>query len=148
MVDEFQPSVAILDPISNLISIGTTGDVYAALMRLIDFLKARRVTCVCTSLTDPGLELEHTPEGISSLMDTWILIKHFESNGERNRVLYVLKSRGMQALKADKREARTGILRRGSIGSMSCTGLRARGHPSLPLHLANRFHQLPSAAAL
>jgi len=95
VVDEFQPSVAILDPISNLISIGTTGDVYAALMRLIDFLKARRVTCVCTSLTDPGLELEHTPEGISSLMDTWILIKHFELNGERNRVLYVLKSRGM-----------------------------------------------------
>jgi circadian clock protein KaiC len=95
LVDDIKPSVAILDPISNLTSMGTAGDVYAALMRMIDFLKNGQVTCFCTSLTEAGAELEHTALGISSLTDTWILIKDIESNGDRNRGLYVLKSRGM-----------------------------------------------------
>jgi circadian clock protein KaiC len=95
LVDEFEPSVVILDPISNLAAVGTTAEAYETLMRLIDFLKNGQVTCMCTSLTEAGTELEHTALGISSLTDTWILTKHIESSGERNRGLYVLKSRGM-----------------------------------------------------
>jgi circadian clock protein KaiC len=95
LVDDVKPSVAILDPISNLTSMGTAGDVYAALMRMIDFLKNSHVTCFCTSLSVAGAELEQTAQGISSLTDTWILIKDIESNGDRHRGLYVLKSRGM-----------------------------------------------------
>jgi len=95
VVDDFKPSVAILDPISSLASAGTTADVYAALMRLIDFLKNRRITCMCTSLSTEGIDGDRAAVGVSSLMDTWILVKDLESTGERNRGLYVLKSRGM-----------------------------------------------------
>jgi circadian clock protein KaiC len=95
LVDQFKPSVVILDPISNLTSVGTTRDVHATLMRLIDFLKDRQITCLCTSLTEAGTAIEHTAVGISSLTDTWILVSIIESSGERNRGLYVLKSRGM-----------------------------------------------------
>jgi circadian clock protein KaiC len=64
LVDAFSPSVAILDPISNFTSMGTTADVYAALMRLIDFLKHRQVTCIlCTSLTEAGTVIEQTTVG-------------------------------------------------------------------------------------
>jgi circadian clock protein KaiC len=95
LVDEFKPSVAIVDPITNLTSVGETGEVHAALMRLIDFLKTKQVTCLLTSLTEAGTGLEHTTVGISSLMDTWIVLSDIESSGERNRGIYVLKSRGM-----------------------------------------------------
>jgi circadian clock protein KaiC len=64
-------------------------------MRLIDFLKSVHITCLFTSLSQPGTGLEQTSIGISSLMDTWISLKDIESNGERNRTIAVLKSRGM-----------------------------------------------------
>jgi circadian clock protein KaiC len=95
LIDDFKPSVAILDPISNLAAMGPAGDVSAALIRLIDFLKNSQVTCMCTSLTVPGTELEHTAVGVSSLVDTWLLLRDIESRGERNRGLCILKSRGM-----------------------------------------------------
>jgi len=95
LVDDMKPTIAILDPISTLTSMGTSGDVYAALMRMMDFLKNAHVTCFCTSLTEAGADPEHTVMGVSSLTDTWILVKDIESNGERQRGLYVLKSRGM-----------------------------------------------------
>ena len=84
-----------IDPISNLTSMGTTGDVHAALMRLIDFLKNGQITCLCTNLTQAGTRIEQSAVSISSLTDTWILVRDIESNGERNRGLYVVKSRGM-----------------------------------------------------
>jgi circadian clock protein KaiC len=98
LVDDVKPSVAILDPISNLTSMGDAGDVYATLLRMIDSLKNRGVTSFCTSLTDltdAGASLEHTTAGISSLTDAWVIIKDIGSDGERRRGLYVLKSRGM-----------------------------------------------------
>jgi circadian clock protein KaiC len=65
------------------------------LMRLLDFLKMKQITAIFTTLTQGGSALEHTVVGISSLIDTWILLRDIEANGERNRCLYVLKSRGM-----------------------------------------------------
>jgi circadian clock protein KaiC len=95
LVEDVKPSVAILDPISNLAAMGTAGDVYATLMRMLDFLKNRPVTCFCTSLTEAGAGPEHTATGVSSLTDAWVIIKDLGSNGDRRRGLYVLKSRGM-----------------------------------------------------
>ena len=95
LVDEVKPSVAILDPISNLMPMGDAGDVYATLLRMIDSLKNRGVTSFCTSLTEPGTSLEYTSAGISSLTDAWVIIKDMGSDGVRRRGLYVLKSRGM-----------------------------------------------------
>jgi circadian clock protein KaiC len=67
----------------------------ATLLRLVDFFKSRQVTAFCTSLTSNGDEENETHLGVSSLMDTWLSLRNLESNGERNRGLYVLKSRGM-----------------------------------------------------
>jgi circadian clock protein KaiC len=95
VIDEFKPVVAVVDPISSLTSAAMASDVYAALMRLLDFLKRRKITCMCTSLTEGGTPREQTAVGASSLTDTWILLKDIELHGERTRGLYILKSRGM-----------------------------------------------------
>jgi circadian clock protein KaiC len=94
-VTEFEPSVVIVDPLSNLSSIGSPNEVMAALLRLVDFLKARQVTALFTSLVSNDAAENDTQLGVSSLMDTWLSLRNLESNGERNRGLYVLKSRGM-----------------------------------------------------
>jgi circadian clock protein KaiC len=94
LVEEFKPQVVIVDPITNLVS-ANLREVHAMLMRLLDFLKDRQVTALFTTLTANGDAEEQTEVGISSLTDTWILLRDLEFNGERNRCLYVLKSRGM-----------------------------------------------------
>ncbi|MFL6566219.1 MAG: circadian clock protein KaiC [Burkholderiales bacterium] len=96
MVNEFQPQVVILDPISNFSSAGTEADAQAMLLRLIDFLKARQITAMFVNLTAGGDAWERTDVGVSSLIDTWILLRDIELAGERNRGIYVLKSRGMK----------------------------------------------------
>jgi circadian clock protein KaiC len=93
-INRFRPGVVIVDPISNLITAGTPREVTAMLTLLIDFLKTEGITGFFTVLTDGG-RLETTPVGISSLIDTWMLVRDIEFSGERNRGLYVLKSRGM-----------------------------------------------------
>jgi circadian clock protein KaiC len=95
LVEEFAPVAVVVDPISNLTSAGTTGDAQVMLLRLLDFLKGRGITVLMTSLTGGSRALESTEIGLSSLMDTWILLRDIEIGGERNRGLYVLKSRGM-----------------------------------------------------
>ena len=95
LINTFNPSTVIVDPISNLISVGTETETKSTLMRLIDFLKQKQITSMFTDLTHGGDALEQTREGISSLMDTWLLLRDIEIGGERNRGLYVLKSRGM-----------------------------------------------------
>ncbi|MFB3905624.1 MAG: circadian clock protein KaiC [Acidobacteriota bacterium] len=95
LVEEFKPEAVVIDPVSNLTAVGDFAEIRAMLTRLIDFLKNRQVTAVFTSLTEGGGELEQSEVGISSLMDTWLLLRMVESANERNRVLYVLKSRGM-----------------------------------------------------
>lgn len=93
-VREFDPQMVIVDPISNFIAAGTAGDAQAMLLRLIDFLKARLTTAVFISLISAGSALETTEQNVSSLIDTWILLRDIELGGERNRGLHVLKSRG------------------------------------------------------
>jgi len=95
LVEEFDPSAVIVDPVTNLLQIGDEREAGAMLVRLIDYLKMRGTTCLFTSLTAGGSAIEATDVGVSSLMDTWILLRNLESGGERNRGLYVLKSRGM-----------------------------------------------------
>lgn len=94
-VEEFEPSLVILDPITNFVMAGTQTQVKGMLIRLIDYLKSRKITCLFTSLTEGGDALEQSEAGVSSLIDTWILLKFLESSGERNRAIYILKSRGM-----------------------------------------------------
>ncbi len=94
-IREAEPQVVIIDPISTFLSVSNAADVKALLVRLLDFLKERQITAFFISLTTPGGSLEQTDIGISSLIDTWLLLRDMESGGERNRGLYVLKSRGM-----------------------------------------------------
>ena len=95
MINEFKPAAVIVDPVSNLNAVANISNVKTMLTRLLDQLKLDRVTTVLTILT-PG---SHTPEStdvdVSSLADTWILLRDIEFGGERNRGVYILKSRGM-----------------------------------------------------
>jgi circadian clock protein KaiC len=95
VIDEFQPKVFVIDPISNLSAAGTLTEVKSILTRLIDHLKMKKITTFLADLTHFSGGLEKTSEEISSLIDTWILLRDIELNGERNRGLYILKSRGM-----------------------------------------------------
>jgi circadian clock protein KaiC len=95
LVQEFSPQLVIVDPITNFASVGDTLEVKAVLMRLVDYLKTLQITALVTSLTDGSDIVERSEVGISSLMDLWILLKMIETNGERNRGIYVLKARGM-----------------------------------------------------
>ncbi len=95
VIDEFDPRVFIIDPISNLSAAGTATEVKSILTRLIDHLKMKKITTFLTDLTHFSGSLERTSEEISSLIDTWLLLRDIERSGERNRGLYILKSRGM-----------------------------------------------------
>ena len=92
----FLPTTVVIDPISNLTSTGSLLQTKSFFMRLIDYLKAQQITVLMTNLVVAGMPLEHTEIGISSLMDTWLEVRVNESNGERNRLLQLLKSRGME----------------------------------------------------
>jgi circadian clock protein KaiC len=92
----FKPNVVVVDPMTNLLTVSTLNEVRSMLTRLVDFLKTAGITAVFTSLTLAGGSLEANEADVSSLMDTWLLMKTIEVGGERNRALYVLKSRGME----------------------------------------------------
>jgi len=94
-VTDFEPAAVVLDPLSALLSAGATGDVHSMVLRLVDFLKDRNVTALFTNLGVVSGENAATEMQISSLMDVWLLLYNRESNGEHNRQLYLLKSRGM-----------------------------------------------------
>ncbi len=91
----FQPQVVVVDPITSLLAAGTNYETTGMVTRLIDFLKGEQVTSLFTSLTHGGHALQQSEIAMSSLMDSWLLLQDVEGNGERNRVLYVLKARGM-----------------------------------------------------
>jgi circadian clock protein KaiC len=95
MIRQFQPRMVVVDPVSNIADAGLLRDASTMLMRLIDFLKSEQITAVFISLTAGGEQKEETEVGISSLIDTWMLLRTIELGGERNRGLYVIKSRGM-----------------------------------------------------
>lgn len=94
LIDRFQPEVVIMDPISNMAAAGNLREVNSLLIRLIDFLKGHGITGIFTSLVHPET-FEETEMAISSLIDTWLFLRAEESSGERNRTLFILKSRGM-----------------------------------------------------
>jgi circadian clock protein KaiC len=96
LLADFKPAAVIVDPISNLVDGGTALEAQSMLLRLVDFLKANQVTAMFTHLTSGGRPWEGTEVGVSSLIDTWMLLRDIEAGGERNRGLYVLKSRGMK----------------------------------------------------
>lgn len=94
LINELKPDAVIMDPLSNMVNIGSPLEVDSMLGRLIDFLKGRGITGLFTSLAHPETT-EQTEVTISSLIDTWILLRTVESSGERNHILHILKSRGM-----------------------------------------------------
>ncbi len=94
-IDTFRPDTVVLDPVTNFTKVGSQGDAQSMLTRLLDLLKSKGITVFCTSLTAAGESEQQSESSVSSLMDTWLLVRNLESGGERNRGLYILKSRGM-----------------------------------------------------
>ena len=95
MIGDFQPRAVIIDPITSFLGAGQSAEAESMLMRLLDYLKSQQVTAFFTSLTHGGDAQEESQVGISSIIDTWLFVRDIELGGERNRGLYVLKSRGM-----------------------------------------------------
>src|ERR1051325_2703290 len=95
LVADVKPTVTVLDPVTNLMTVRTFADVQAILTRMIDHLKTENITALLTSLTPGQTELERTESSISSLMDTWIVLANDDIGNRHRRGLYVLKSRGM-----------------------------------------------------
>ncbi|MBZ5713831.1 circadian clock protein KaiC [Nannocystis pusilla] len=93
-IRDLDPRLVVVDPISNFVSVGTANEAHAMLLRLVDFLKSRQTTAVFVSLISGAAATEATEQNISSLIDTWVLLRDIELGGERNRGLHVLKSRG------------------------------------------------------
>ncbi|HEX5323835.1 MAG TPA: circadian clock protein KaiC [Capsulimonadaceae bacterium] len=94
-ISQLKPQVVIMDPVSNFLSVGVREDVQAMLTRMVDFLKAQQITALFTHLNHGRDNIDATETAISSLVDTWVLVRDIESNGERNRGIYILKARGM-----------------------------------------------------
>ena len=94
-INHFRPTTVVIDPITNLITVGSVSEVKSMLIRMIDFLQSRKITVLFTALSLNTVVNEQTDEGVSSLVDAWLMVRDIESNGERNRGLYVMKSRGM-----------------------------------------------------
>ncbi|MFA6224462.1 MAG: circadian clock protein KaiC [Desulfomonilaceae bacterium] len=94
-IDEFKPAAVVIDPISSFLPGGSNFEIKEMLLRLVDFLKSNGITSLFTDLIRGGIVLEKTDVGMSSLMDTWLLLRSLECSGERNRSFYIAKSRGM-----------------------------------------------------
>jgi len=96
MISEIKPSVVILDPITNLMTEGLNSDIRSMLTRFVDYLKTQQITVMFTAaITLGSIERNPSDEGISSMVDTWIMVQDIEAEGKRTRSLYVMKSRGM-----------------------------------------------------
>nr|WP_294944462.1 circadian clock protein KaiC [uncultured Mucilaginibacter sp.] len=95
-IKKFKPTVVIMDPITNFINVGSVSEVKNMLVRLIDFLQEEQISVMFTALSLNTIVNEQTDEGVSSLVDSWLLVRDIEFNGERNRGLYVMKARGMK----------------------------------------------------
>lgn len=98
LIREFKPSAIVIDPISNLTNVGSDHEVRSMLVRLIDMLKLNNITALFTSLSlqhENSLRPDLSDEFVSSLVDTWVTVRDLEGVGERNRGIYIIKSRGM-----------------------------------------------------
>ena len=95
LIAEYTPKVVIMDPVTSFDDIANTSDVKRIVMKFVDLMKSRGITIVFGSLTPSEVQSESSSINISSIIDSWILLRDLESNGERSRAIYVLKSRGM-----------------------------------------------------
>jgi circadian clock protein KaiC len=95
MINEFKPSVVIMDPITDFSTVGNAAEIKSAMTRIIDFLKSNQITGLFVSVTSGNDAADQSVIGISSLIDAWISLRNLEHHGERHRGLFVLKSRGM-----------------------------------------------------
>jgi circadian clock protein KaiC len=95
LINKIEPKIVVIDPIDAFVIGGNQTEVKIMLLRLVDYLKMRNITAFFASLTNSGNNQELTDMSISSLIDTWLLLRDIEIGGERNRGLYILKSRGM-----------------------------------------------------
>ena len=95
VVQEFAPSVVVVDPVTGLLHAGTAFETWSILLRLIDLLKERQITAILTTLTSGKAIQEQAEMEISSLVDVWLSLRAIESGGERNRGIYILKARGV-----------------------------------------------------
>ncbi len=95
LIETFRPTVVIVDPVTSFNAIADPRSVASIITRLMDVCRTRRITSVFTSLSEGGSPVEATTANISSVADVWLLVKDLEAGGERNRVLYVLKARGL-----------------------------------------------------
>src|SRR5271163_2383327 len=111
MIERVRPSVVVIDPITNLVQATGSYNAKSMLMRLVDFLKVQQITSLFTNLTFSGDPQERTAGAVSSLMDTWIVLRDSKLNGRPRRELYVLKSRGM----AHSREVRELIVSKSGL---------------------------------
>jgi circadian clock protein KaiC len=94
-IKDFDPSIVAVDPVTGLLDSGSGSEIKGMLLRLVDFLKEKQITAMMTTLTSGPDGREQTHADIASLVDTWVLLRELESGGERNRGLYILKSRGV-----------------------------------------------------
>ena len=126
LINEFHPSIVILDPITDFTTVGNQMEVKATITRIIDFLKMNGITALFTSVLSEQEAADDTIVGVSSLIDTWISLRNLENQGERHRGLFVLKSRGM----AHSNQIRSFHLTNNGIklGSMDLAGHRAELH--------------------
>ena len=95
VVHTHHPHLIIMDPINDFLSLGSTREIKALFLRMVDFLKSRQVTLICTGLTSSLVAAQETEVGVSSLADTWILLSNQVFDNERRRQIYIMKSRGM-----------------------------------------------------
>lgn len=129
LVDAFEPGAVVIDPMSNFVSVGDEGEIKSMLIRVFEHLKSRGITTVTTSLTRGQSEFEHTEVEVSSLMDSWIVLRHIFVGNHRRRLLHVAKSRGM----GSSQEVRELLLRSDGIalGPVAPDGHSANGPPGV-----------------
>jgi circadian clock protein KaiC len=96
VINKINPSVILLDPVTNLMTEGPNSEVRSMLTRFIDYLKTKQITVMFTAaITIGSIARNPSDEGISSMVDAWVMVEDIELEGERNRFLYVIKARGM-----------------------------------------------------
>ena len=94
-INEFKPSLVIMDPITDFTTVGNAAEIKSAVTRIVDFLKSQQITGLFIAVTSEADEADRSVVGISSMIDAWISVRNLENNGERHRGLFILKSRGM-----------------------------------------------------
>ncbi len=132
LVNRVQPTAVVVDPVSNFAALDSSGELQGMVLRLVDFLKSRQITALLVNLTKADGGLESTQSDVSSVIDTWLLLRDIESSGERNKGMYVLKSRGM----SHSNQIREFVITPGRHRSRRCVHRPGRRADWVPAHRA------------